>query len=434
MEELYAHFLKHPFVSTDSRQLPPGCIFFALKGDRFDGNAFAADALDKGASLVVADAPELKGRKGIFWVDDALRALQDLARHHRRQFLIPMIAITGSNGKTTTKELVGAVLKSHYRTHVTQGNLNNHIGVPLTLLAMPPDAEVAVIEMGANRRGDIAELCRIAEPTHGLITNIGKAHLEGFGGLEGVKAGKSELYRFLQSRNGVVFLNKDEPFLAELAQGVKRVIPYGLSDRPGQTPGLLDVSLIADAPFLQMAFPGPGTATTTVQTQLIGRYNVGNVATAIALGKYFKTPSQKIKEAIEAYVPANMRSQIVQTATNTVVLDAYNANPTSMRNALETFAAAPAANKAVILGDMLELGADADAEHREILKLAFEKKFQQIILVGPLFEKTGAGDSALRFPDVDSLKKWIAENPFSQTHILLKGSRRIGLEQLMPAL
>lgn len=434
IESLYSIFLQHPLVCTDSRKINPGCIFFALRGGTFDGNAFAAAALEAGAAYAVADDPSLPDLPGLIRVENVLKTLQDLARHHRRQFSVPVIGITGSNGKTTTKELVSAVLASHYRTHFTQGNLNNHIGVPLTLLAMPSDTEVAVIEMGANKRGDIAELCDIAEPSHGLITNIGKAHLEGFGGIEGVKLGKSEMYRFLEKTEGVAFLNRDEPFLPDLVKGVKKVISYGKVDRLTGELGLMEIQLLAGQPFLQVAFLSAAREEVRAFSQLIGLYNFGNIATAIALGKYFKVPAQKIREAIEAYAPSNLRSQIIRKGANTVVMDAYNANPTSMRNALLTFAAMEASRRVAILGDMLELGEEALPEHQAILNLALEKGFDQVILVGPIFGNLSLPAKVLHFPAQEELAAWLRQHPFSGTHILLKGSRRIGLERLIEAI
>lgn len=434
IESLYSIFLQHPFLSTDSRKITPGCIFFALRGDNFDGNAFAAAALEAGAARAVADDPSLPDMPGLIRVENALKTLQDLARRHRRQFSVPVIGITGSNGKTTTKELVSAVLASQYKTHFTQGNLNNHIGVPLTLLAMPADTEVAVIEMGANKRGDIAELCGIAEPSHGLITNIGKAHLEGFGGLEGVKLGKSEMYRFLETTEGVAFLNRDEAFLPELVKGVKKVIPYGKVDSLTGELGIMEIKLLAEHPFLEVAFLSSAREEITAFTQLIGRYNFGNVATAIALGKYFKVPAQQIKKAVESYAPSNLRSQIIRKGSNTIVVDAYNANPTSMRNALMTFAAMEASHRIAILGDMLELGEVAPSEHQAILGLALEKGIEQIILVGPIFGAIPRPGGVLHFQDQQQLAGWIATHPFSNAHLLLKGSRRIGLERLIDAI
>jgi UDP-N-acetylmuramoyl-tripeptide--D-alanyl-D-alanine ligase len=434
IESLYSAFLRHPLISTDSRKITQGCIFFALQGENFNGNAFVAAALEAGAAHAVADDPSLPDMPGLIRVENVLKTLQDLARHHRRQFSVPVIGITGSNGKTTTKELVSAVLASHYRTHFTQGNLNNHIGVPLTLLAMPADTEVAVIEMGANKRGDVAELCDIAEPSHGLITNIGKAHLEGFGGIEGVKLGKSEMYRFLEKTEGVAFLNRDEPFLPDLVKGVKKVIPYAKAERLTGEPGILEIQLLAEQPFLKVAFLSSAREEVRAFSQLIGCYNFGNIATAIALGKYFKVPAQKIKEAVEAYAPSNLRSQIIPKGSNTVIMDAYNANPTSMRNALLTFAAMGAAHRVAILGDMLELGEAALPEHQAILALALEKGFDQVILVGPIFGSLSRPAQALHFPNQEELAAWLQAHPFSNANILLKGSRRIGLERLIGAI
>ncbi|MCB9294716.1 MAG: UDP-N-acetylmuramoyl-tripeptide--D-alanyl-D-alanine ligase [Lewinellaceae bacterium] len=431
LQELYELYLRHPKVSIDSRKVEPGCLFFAIKGERFDGNQFAAAALAAGAAYAVVDDPAGAQGGRCIVVEDSLQTLQELARHHRRQFFIPVIGITGSNGKTTTKELAAAVLGSHYRLHFTQGNFNNHIGVPLTLLAMPPDVEVAVIEMGANHQGEIDFLSRIAEPSHGLITNIGKAHLEGFGGIEGVKKGKSELYRFLAETGGMAFVNRDERFLEGLAAPVQKKVFYRRSAKPSLQERDIEIRLLADRPFVRVAFIDPAGKEYEANSQLIGIYNFNNIMTAIALGKYFKVPCAKIARAIEAYVPANMRSQLLERDGNTIVLDAYNANPNSMREAILTFAAMDARRRIAILGDMLELGEDSRQEHERIAELAAQQGFDDAVFVGPEFEATARTGGFRHFANVGELKRWFDAQGFRGCHILIKGSRGIRLEEVL---
>ena len=331
LQQLYKIYLQHPNVITDSRKIETGCLFFALKGENFNGNKFAAQAIEKGAAYAIIDEADFQQGEQYILVEDVLTTLQKLARHHRQQFAIPVIAITGSNGKTTTKELISAVLSSHYQAHFTKGNFNNHIGVPLTLLAMPLDTEVAIIEMGANHKNEIGFLCKIARPTHGLITNIGSAHLEGFGSLEGVKQAKSELYGYLANHKGVAFINQDEPFLGELAEGIKWKIFYKKGEKPFSDRLPFEVQLIIDTPFVKAAFASHRGEYVRVDSQLIGAYNFNNIMTAVVLGTYFKVPGKKVKAAIEKYVSVNNRSQLLSIGTNTFILDAYNANPTSMK-------------------------------------------------------------------------------------------------------
>ena len=429
---LYELYRSHPKVVTDSRQVAPGCLFFALKGEKFDGNAFAAAALKAGAACAVIDDAQYKTSDRLLLVEDVLSTLQELSQHHRRQFDIPVIAITGSNGKTTTKELVNCVLSSHYPAHCTKGNLNNHIGVPLTLLAMPPKTEIAIIEMGANHPGEIDFLCRIAEPTHGLITNVGKAHLEGFGGFEGVKRTKSELYRFLEGRNGLLFINADEPYLPALAGTARKKLFYGRSQEPGTgVDAPFGVRLESEDPFVEVSFATEQGDNVLVRSHLTGRHNFQNIMTAIALGKYFKVPDEKIKVAIEGYVPSNNRSQWLTVGANTYLLDAYNANPTSMRYALEAFSRHRADKKLAILGAMLELGEYSEAEHLEIAHYAREQGFESLVLVGKEFESAAATTGALFFQNTEALKAWFHEQHFSGVHVLVKGSRSIGLERLL---
>lgn len=432
INELYELFQQTGKVSTDSRRIEPGSIFFALRGEHFDGNAFAGEALKKGAAYAVVDDPAvLATGKNFILADDVLSTLQQLARYHRQQFHIPVIAITGSNGKTTTKELVSTVLAAHYTTHFTRGNLNNHIGVCLTLLDMKDDAEVAVIEMGANAQGEIAALCRIAEPTHGVITNIGKAHLEGFGGLEGVKKGKSELYRYLAERKGTVFINQEEPFLQELSKSVLKRVFYGLSDAPSPDHAPIEIQLIAEQPFLKVAFLDEQQQLLEVHSQLIGRYNLGNLITAIALGRYFKVPARKIKSAIEGYVPSMNRSQLIARDSNTFILDAYNANPSSMEQALRNFAATPAKHKVAILGAMFELGVESPQEHLQIARLAAQLGFEQLILAGEDFEPAARELQIPYYRDAAGLKAWFSGQSWQDTLFLIKGSRGMRMESLL---
>jgi UDP-N-acetylmuramoyl-tripeptide--D-alanyl-D-alanine ligase len=431
-EALYRIYLNHPKITIDSRAVPEGALFFAIKGERFDGNTFAQDAIKKGAAYAIVDAPSLPEHPQLLQVDAVLPALQELARHHRRQFDIPVIGITGSNGKTTTKELVAGVLSSTYRLHFTQGNYNNHIGVPLTLLAMPQDTEMAVIEMGANAQGEIDMLSRIAEPSHGLITNIGKAHLEGFGGIEGVKKGKSELYRFLAETAGTVFINKEERFLEDLAAPCENKIFYQRTLKQPTAP--YEVKLVQEHPFVTVAFQDTPTGRTLeANSHLIGVYNFQNISTAIALGQFFKVDGDRIKAAIEQYLPENMRTQLVQHGSNTILQDAYNANPTSVANAMKAFRNMEAKSRVVILGDMLELGEDSPAEHEAIAALALSLDFDEIVLVGQAFEPVAKQRKLRHFKNVDALRAWFKAAAFEHTHFLIKGSRGIRLEGMLEA-
>jgi UDP-N-acetylmuramoyl-tripeptide--D-alanyl-D-alanine ligase len=444
--ELYTIYRLHPVVSTDTRHLPPGCIFFALKGDNFDGNKFAKQALEQGAAWAVIDDPEYKVNDRCLLVPDVLKALQDLATQHRSQFDIPVIAIGGSNGKTTTKELIASVLANHYPCHFTKGNFNNHIGVPLTLLAMPDATEVAVIEMGTNQPGDIDLLCEIARPTHGLLTNIGKEHLEGFGSLDGVKKAESELYRYLARHKGWVFVNLSEKYLGAMTHRHPRRIGYARTETLPLNPSSVRVTashpdtelsigimLSSEAPFIRAAFLSDQTDDEVeVQTQLIGRHNFNNIMTAIALGIYFKVPAEKIKVALETYVPANNRSQLLQRGSNTIFLDAYNANPSSMRPALESLRAMPGVQKVAILGDMLELGGESLKEHEAVLHFAARQKPDVLVLVGPEFGRTHFKKfGALHFSDTASAKKWFDLQQFENSLILIKGSRGMRLEEIV---
>lgn len=429
---LYQHFLNHPVICTDSRKVIKGCLFFALKGEKFDGNQYAEQTIADGAAYAVVDEPALDGKPGMLLVPDVLKALQQLATHHRRKIQIPVIAIGGSNGKTTTKELVAAVLCSHYPCHFTKGNFNNHIGVPLTLLAMPVDTEVAVIEMGANNPGEIDELCRIAEPTHGLLTNIGKEHLEGFGSLEGVKKAEGELYRYLNRNGGLVFVNGSEKYLKSMARTNKRKIIYAQTDNLHDVQeSFIEVQLTRQTPFAEVAFLSEHNKRVDVASRLFGRHNFHNIMSAIALGVYFKVPAAKIKNAIEAYTPSNNRSQMLERDSNTIILDAYNANPSSMEAALTSFAHMEARHKVAILGDMLEVGVESHQEHEAILYRAGKMKFEHLVLVGPEFGRTNYSEfGAIHFFDAVAARKWYLEQNFRDTLLFIKGSRGIRLETI----
>ena len=430
IEFIYTLFQKHPKIITDSRKIEKGCLFFALKGDNFNGNEYAQEAIQKGAVYAIIDEEKYKKGDETILVDDVLTTLQKLATFHRRRMVIPVIAITGSNGKTTTKELISIVLNSQYSCHSTKGNFNNHIGVPLTLLELRAEHEVAIIEMGANHVGEIDFLCEIAEPTHGIITNIGKAHLEGFGGIEGVKKGKAELYKFIQWQNGVAFVNMDEPFLVELSEGISKRVFYKKVETPDPLEAPYETILIQDSPFVKVGFLDNNEELISIQSQLIGHYNFNNIMTAVSIGRYFRVRPQRIKEAIENYIPSNNRSQLVEKATNTFILDAYNANPTSMKNALANFGQVDANNKIAILGDMLELGKFSDEEHLKIAQQAIDLKLDQVILVGKEFSKVKI-EGVQYFENVNDLKDSFTKKDFQETHFLIKGSRGIKLEELL---
>lgn len=429
-EKLLNVFLENQLVITDSRQVIPGCLFFALKGEKFDGNVFAEQALQQGASFAIVDDASIAKNERYLLVRDTLIALQQLAKAYRQLFQIPVLAITGSNGKTTTKELVHAVLTSHFKTHATKGNFNNHVGVPLTLLAMQREVQFAVVEMGANHPGEIDTLCQIANPTYGLITNVGKAHLEGFGGFEGVKNTKSELYRFLQKNNGVVFINSDEEYLTDLAKDCTDKVIYGQNPGNSRAIKYIELQCLNSTPFVSSAFKFDDKLI-RVESNLTGKYNFGNIATAIAVGVYFGVPAQKIKQAIESYLPSNNRSQFIKKGTNTYLLDAYNANPTSVRNALQSFSVLESPKKWVILGAMKELGIYSEEEHKAITYLALACHFEEIILVGKEFEKCAKSNGLLWFDETNSLKIWFNQNQPTDAHILIKGSRSVGLEKLL---
>lgn len=426
MDRLYAIYRLSSRVQTDTRALAAGELFFALKGPSFNGNAFALKALEMGASAVVVDEPIGATGENIFQVNDALETLQALALHHRRQFKIPFIAITGSNGKTTTKELVHAVLSSTYKTYTTKGNLNNHIGVPLTILSIADDAEMAIIEMGANHQREIESYCRIALPTHGLINNCGKAHLEGFGGVEGIRKGKGELFDFLALNNGTAFINADLDYLLDMSSSIDNKVFYGGKNTAYQA------NIIQSEPLLGMEINHEKWGTQQIFTRLVGAYNKPNIEAAICIGNYFGIAFEKIKIAIEAYTPDNARSQLITKGSNTIVLDAYNANPSSMQAAIENFSLMHSENKCMFLGGMMELGEHSIKEHQSLVELIKKTSFRQVVLVG--------GDFAfvehpfIYCADAMEATEWLRNNQPSCSLLLIKGSRSIKMEKLLDAL
>lgn len=424
MSELYQLFQKYPIVVTDTRKIVSNSIFFALKGANFNGNQFAAQALEKGATYAVIDEKEYAIDDRFVLVDDVLKALQDLAREHRRALHIPILAITGTNGKTTTKELVNEVLKCKFTTYATQGNLNNHIGVPLTLLAMTQETEFGVVEMGANHPEEVKFLCEIAEPDYGMITNIGKAHLEGFGSFEGVKKTKKELYDYLQGR-GKVFVNCENQHLRGMLNE-QETITYGDSEQADSKAKFLQAE-----PYLILELRSP-IGKLYVKTKLIGAYNFENALAALTVGRYFKIPEVDMKKALEEYTPSNNRSQLQKTEKNVLFLDAYNANPSSMQVAINNFANLKMKNKLLILGDMLELGDDSIKEHQALLDLLEEKELKAVYLVGDIFTSINRNYKA--FKTTDQLLKELKENEIKNHYILIKGSRGIKLERVIEKL
>jgi UDP-N-acetylmuramoyl-tripeptide--D-alanyl-D-alanine ligase len=421
IEELYRIYIQHPSVQTDTRKLKPGDLFFALKGPSFNGNEFAARALDAGAAFAIIDDPAFAMEGKTILVDDVLSTLQQLAKHHRQQLNIPFLAITGSNGKTTTKELIHAVLSTSFKTYTTEGNLNNHIGVPLTILKIRNDAQMAVIEMGANHQKEIEFYCSIALPTYGLITNCGKAHLEGFGGEEGVRKGKGELFDHLRATGGTAFVMWDYEYLREMSKGIKTIFTYGTfeADVTGE---------VAKADrYLEVNFTKGYQG--TIKTSLVGDYNLPNVLAAVATGIYFRIQEQKIKNAIESYSPTNSRSQFLQKGSNKIILDAYNANPSSMKAAIENFARAEGQNKILTLGAMAELGEDSLKEHQNIISEIGRYQWKDVLLVGGDFLKTDHPYKKFSSP-VDagaSLKKEGIEH----SYLLIKGSRSMQMEKVL---
>ena len=426
IEQLYQHYLKSTGVSTDTRSVKDGNIWIALKGPNFDANKFADLALEKGAMVVVIDDPAFAKDERYFVVEDGLTALQQLGNHHRKQLDIPFIGITGSNGKTTTKELMRDVLAKKYKVHATKGNLNNHIGVPLTLLQIDETIEIAIIEMGASKVGDIAELCGIADPTHGLITNIGKAHLEGFGGVEGVIRGKSELYYHLILRDGAVFVNSQSEVLSNIAK--RRMKSPFYYPAKGD---YLHAELLESQPSIKLRTEEGSEVT----THLTGAYNFENICAALCVGKYFEVDANLALDAVASYNPDNNRSQVLEKGTNTILLDAYNANPSSMSASLKHFSGKEAKYKVAILGDMFELGEDAPKEHEAIGKLTAELDLDEVHLCGKLMEFGKLGNSKAHYwSDKEALKAYLESHAINNAAIMIKGSRGMRLETLLESL
>ena len=425
LNELYELFLHHEKITTDSRHCPANSLFFALKGEHFDGNQYAAKALEAGAAYAIIDNPEYLSGDRMILVDNVLDCLQQLAHRHRKALGIPVIGITGTNGKTTTKELLASVLATKFNVLATEGNLNNQIGVPLTLLRMNPDHEIAVVEMGASHPGDINELVHIVAPNYGLITNVGCAHLEGFGSFEGVLHTKGELYDYLRHTNGKIFINQENKDLMGIAHGLEQ-ITYG------QHEGAFAVGHVVESnPFLTFDWKQQGKIH-VVETHLVGAYNIDNVLAAVAVGRYFKIPAERISRTIAAYEPTNNRSQYKKTERNDLIIDAYNANPTSMKAALDNFASLPVHPKAVVLGDMLELGKTSDELHSGIVRQLQAKAFDKVYLCGQHFARTADG-----FPSFTTTEELIAalrQDKLEGYHILIKGSHSMGLEKVVEVL
>lgn len=422
IEQLYKIFLARPSIQTDTRKLKYGDLFFALKGPNFNGNLFAQQALEAGAAYAITDEPVNFESEKIIQVDNVLTTLQLLAKHHRQQFTIPFIAITGSNGKTTTKELLHEVLSTTYKTYTTEGNLNNHIGIPITILKVKADADIAVIEMGANHQKEIESYCAYTLPTHGLITNCGKAHLEGFAGEEGVKKGKGELFDYLSANNGIAFIMKDYDYLKEMSKGIGSIFTYGINDADitgeiKNSTGFLNVSITK------------GAAIDTIQTQLVGEYNLPNVLAAVAVGKYFKVPDDKIKWALENYSPSNSRSQLIEMGSNKFILDAYNANPSSMKAAIENFAKMEGNKKVLLLGGMMELGTESITEHQTIINVIGNYKWQAVVLVGGDYHKLK--HQYINLENSLQAKDWFNQQQFENTQVLIKGSRSMQMEKVL---
>lgn len=428
--ELYEIYKKYPSVKTDSRNIQPGDLFFALKGPNFNGNLYAAQAISDGAVYAIIDERLQQDNDRFIQVPDVLSCLQQLAHYHRRTFDIPFIAITGSNGKTTTKELIHTVLSTSYTTYTTKGNLNNHIGIPLTILSVKRDAEVAVIEMGANHLKEIAGYCTYTEPTIGIITNCGKAHLEGFGSEAGVRKGKGELFDYLRANNGTCFAYADYPYFTDMTQGIDRKYWYSANVNSNKTPLIVAGSIEKSDPFLIIKLQAQHKADRLINTQLVGAYNLPNVLCAVAIGRYFDISDEAIEKAIAAYAPSNSRSQLIQKGSNQIILDAYNANPSSMQAAIENFSRMQADHKVLILGGMKELGQDSEAEHTKLISQIKQiGGWQKVMLIGPEFEALAS--NYLWFLDKKVAAAAIEKMSIENSYILVKGSRSNGLEKLV---
>jgi len=434
ISDLYEIYKSYPQVQTDTRQLKKGDLYFALKGPNFNGNEFAIQALEQGAAYAIVDEPVNASeqlQKRIVLVEDVLTSLQALAKFHREQFNIPFIAITGSNGKTTTKELVAAVLSSHYKTYTTKGNLNNHIGVPLTLLSIKQEAQFAIIEMGANHLKEIESYCSYTLPTHGMITNCGKAHLEGFGSEEGVRKGKGELYDYLKLHHGIAFINSDLDYLLKMSEGIGTIISYG--NHSGELQAKISETVTEEANnFLALEITKCANAAILnkiIKTQLVGNYNLPNLLAAISIGLAFEVPVEKIILAIENYTPTNSRSQLIEWKNNKVILDAYNANPSSMQLAIENFAKIDAAKKIICIGGMRELGKESQAEHQALIEQIQKSHFEKVILVGKEFES--CEHPYTYFENSTLAKNWLDLQNFTNHFFLIKGSRGIQMEKML---
>lgn len=417
-------FKLHPKISTDSRVIEPNCLFFALKGENFNGNLFAINALEKGAAFSIVDDINIKENDRIIIVENVLQCLQQLAKDYRKELKADFIGITGTNGKTTTKELINIVLQKQFITYATKGNLNNHIGVPLTILSIKENCEKAIIEMGANHIGEIEELCNISQPNYGIITNIGKAHLEGFKNIEGVIETKKALYNSVFKNNGIIFYNNDNVLLEKLSKGITK-ISFGNTNNAN-----LQISLISEIPTVKVKWHSDNKEY-IANTNLTGGYNYENIAAAVCIGKYFGVSDNNIIQAIESYIPSNNRSQFTKTNDNEIIVDCYNANPSSMRVALESFSKYSAISKTVILGDMFELGVESDNEHYEIIQLLKDLNFQKVILVGKEFFELAKNDKFQLFQNTSDVISFLKQNRISSNTILLKGSRKMQLETLI---
>jgi UDP-N-acetylmuramoyl-tripeptide--D-alanyl-D-alanine ligase len=420
IQNLYEVFLLSKKITTDSRNIPEGAVFFALRGENFNGNDFAEKAVGNGASIAVVDDQRFLGKEKYVVVQDTLLALQELAKLYRKDLKAKFIGITGSNGKTTTKELIREVLTADFKVQATVGNFNNHIGVPLTILSLSSDLDFAIIEMGANHIGEIARLCEITQPDFGLITNIGKAHLEGFGSFEGVIKAKSELYKYMNKAKGPVFINSDNQLLESLSGNLGK-ISYGKN-----TDAFCSGEVVSSFPFLEIKTKNE----IIVSTSLVGIYNFENVMASLCVGKYFGIDEEKIKQAIESYKPDNNRSQVIETKNNTLIMDAYNANPTSMEAAINNFSESTYENKILILGEMLELGKDSKKEHELIVELALKGNFEQILLSGNEYSDRLVGDNILMFKNSDKLASYLEKKRITNKTILVKGSRGNKLEKI----
>lgn len=430
IEQLYQHYLQHPVICTDTRAITAGCLFFALKGEHFDANVFAEKALEQGAVFAVVDNADYAKNEQCILVGDVLTTLQELAKHHRQQLNIPVVGLTGSNGKTTTKELIRAVLAEKYKTFATKGNLNNHIGVPLSILSLTSDVEMAVIEMGANHQREIAMLCEIAQPTHGLITNVGMAHLDGFGGFEGVKKGKAELYAYLKQTHGFAFINRNNPYLIEMSEKAElnKVVYYGTEE--GNS---IKGHLLHSDPFIELEWSATGQ-TQRIKANLTGTYNFENILSAICIGHFFGLTAEEINNGLANYFPTNNRSQLTQTENNTVICDFYNANPSSMSAALNNLKALSAEHKTAIIGDMFELGDESAVQHEKVLQLATANEIEHLVFIGKYFYALKDQYPGQFFSTPADASAYLAANPVKGNLVLLKGSRGMALEQLMPLL